>query len=428
MSEGNDLSASNLPQSGPDPPDDFLSDTDPPERPHSDDFLSGEDSQHLIPEQTDNDAPPTLPTEPSSDSDSPPPEPTDADTELAPPNDDKDDTAEPAAKPEVESAPTESEVQSAKLPPVKIPADDVEAAFEELRRDGVLPSDGLSSSVLSMVGRRRVAAMRASDYDTAEALDSLALLIFADSRRPTTDGLSMLVLRYEELQKRYEDCAALWGQRIYQAKKEHAERAAALRAQHEQQVDEFKVRWQTPEYVKQFSHPSVKLLEMRHIEKKFALQRKWAEAKDAKRIADGQQKLEEAETKRALEGRMRAEFMKLRDRHVSEAQKLDEFYWQVRSELDIRKQKSLEALESAIRRLDSKIMSPRTKRFHVSKASDQSPSCTTPRTIRSLAEYRNGPPARLNIEPMSSDLVEQLTSFRRSKTATRTRSRRMPRF
>jgi hypothetical protein len=291
-------------------------------------------------------------------------------------------------------------------PPRQLPtAEEVEAAFESLRRDGALPADRLSEPVLSLIGRRRVAAMCESDYDAAEALDGLALLVLAGPKRTPADRQLLLAMRHDQLRQRYESCKSLWAQRLAQTEEEHAERAAALREQHEQEVSEFKGRWQTAEFVKQFSHPSVRLLQMRHIEKKLALQKKWEEAKNAKPLADSQQKLEEAETQKALQGRMRADFQKLRERQRNEGQKLDEFYELLTSELVLKRQKNLEQFESAFRTLDFKQVSPGSKRLHLRKVTGDSRSCTTPRTVRTFAQYRNGRPASLNVEPMKGDII-----------------------
>jgi hypothetical protein len=273
---------------------------------------------------------------------------------------------------------------------------------------------------MAVLNRRKVAALYESDYDEAARLESLLCdLVSGESaavrRECDDDRYGELSRHFEQLRGRHRAETAHWQRMLAEHEAEHESRARQLEEEQGREVEDFKAAWQDPEYVKQFHRPSVRLLQLRHVEKKLVLQKKYAEAKGLKKIADELQFEEEALAQRMLHERMRTDFAKLREKHRFEFQKLDEFFQDAALEMRRKMQKSLEPLGNALRAFETKKNSPMTKRQYVHyrkvSAAPMTQPCSTiptPRTVEKWSRFRTGPPGLLNLEPMREETLSQL--------------------
>ena len=178
------------------------------------------------------------------------------------------------------------------------------------------------------------------------------------------------------------------------------------------EIREFKEKWKNPEFLKTFSRPSPKMLQMRHVEKKLAIQKKYMEAKQMKEIADQQQLLEEQEMEEHVLQQMKMDYQKMIDRQQSEIDRVEEFYGENNLRLQMKMKRAIEGLEVAIRQNDApKVESTMRRRWQTATSTSLTAPATavaTPRTQKKYIEYKGERNASLRISPVRDDILDRL--------------------
>jgi hypothetical protein len=314
---------------------------------------------------------------------------------------------------------TPSESES---PPPDDARDDVEDAFNELQNSGVLPPPSLREPVMVLVNRKRVDAIFNRDYLTADSLSHLgSFLMYGDHeairRQCQADHDAEQERRINELKTRYDEHKTAWADRITETENECEFKSEQLDSQHQQEIADFKAKWQCVDYVKRFYRASPHLLQFRYVERQLAVQRHFIEANSVKTIGDGVQRQEEAVAQAELELRMRGEYSRMRARHKEEFDKLDTFYGTAITNLQVKMGRDLNEIEKALAALGIRRSTPLTMRhlIHTHKGLPQAMSAptstmTTPRTTEKYGRFKTRPPAALNIAPMDDAKFAKLST------------------
>ena len=335
---------------------------------------------------------------------------------------------DPEPQPEPEPEPSEERLVEFNVPAIsllrEVPTDEqVEEALEELRTNKKRPRKAIAEYVMARINRDKVDALYNRDYDKAEECDRLAAIISQkeaeeQQQKVQTDWTCDLEERSNEIQDKYKQRMDYWKTRLMCTDKECESKISELQSVQLQEVNEFKAKWQSEEFVRQFNKPSVRLLQLRDIEKKLALQRKYTEAKQMKKMADDVQKQEERDIQRQLQEKMRSDFTKLRQRHKSEIAKLERFYSEQEQDIRLKMKRELDSLEKAMKAMEMKQNAPVKRRYYTPKpraADDMTslePTSTipTPRTLQRFTQYRNERNGVLRIAPMDEATMSRLPS------------------
>ena len=335
---------------------------------------------------------------------------------------------EPEPAPEPEPEPSEERLVEFNVPAIsllrEVPTDEqVEEALEELRTNKKRPRKAIAEYVMARINRDKVDALYNRDYDKAEECDRLAAIISQkeaeeQQQKAATDWTCDLEERSNEIQDKYKQRMDYWKTRLMCTDKECESKISELQSVQLQEVNEFKAKWQSEEFVRQFNKPSVRLLQLRDIEKKLALQRKYTEAKQMKKMADDVQKQEERDIQRQLQEKMKSDYTKLRQRHKSEIAKLERFYSEQEQDIRLKMKRELDGLEKAMKAMEMKQNAPVKRRYYTPKprAADDitsmEPTSTipTPRTLQRFTQYRNERNGTLRIAPMDEATMSRLPS------------------
>ena len=300
---------------------------------------------------------------------------------------------------------------------------EIEEALEELRTNKKPPRKSIADYVMARINRDKVDALYNSDYDKAEECDMMAAIIAQQATKENKERAAYdlscdLEERSNEIQDKYKQRSEYWKTRLMCNEKECDAKVAELQALQREEVNEFKAKWQSEDFMRQFNKPSVRLLQLRDIEKKLALQRKYTEAKQMKKMADDVQKQEERDIHRQLQEKMRNDYNKLRQRHKSEIAKLERFYEEQEQDMRLKMKRELDGLEKAMKAMEMKQSAPVKRRYFTPKArfaddtfvNEPTSTIPTPRTLQRFAQYRNERNGGLRIAPMDDATMSRLPS------------------
>jgi hypothetical protein len=154
---------------------------------------------------------------------------------------------------------------------------------------------------------------------------------------------------------------------------------------------------------------------MRHVEKKLALQKRYADAKKAKEIADRQQWLEEDLLKKNVENQLRFEYQRLMEKHQSERDRLETFYGMSNLKLDLKLQRTVRGLNIALKACDvprlALALTKRRKAKTLTETTAPQNAVLTPRTQQVYLQFRTGRNAELRL-PAVDDIITGLPAPR----------------
>ena len=293
----------------------------------------------------------------------------------------------------------------------------VEQQVDALIKDGAQPDDDMRDDVLHVLNRRKVAALFRSDYDEAQKYEDATQAIIANEndtfmRSRDSQLEDHKQWRTDQLKEKLRTTTNMFNDRLDKNETECNDRIRDLERIHAEEIREFKAKWKDPEFLKTFSRPSPKMLQMRHVEKKLAIQKKYMEAKQMKEIADQQQILEEREMQEHVVQQMRTDYQKMIERQQNEIDKVEEFYGENNLRLQTKMKKALEGLEVAIRQNDvPKIESTMRRRWHTATSTSLTAPATavpTPRTQKKYIEYKGERNASLRIAPVQDSILDRL--------------------
>lgn len=302
------------------------------------------------------------------------------------------------------------------------PDAEIQQALEEYLESGTLPSHDMKEYVFQLINRLRVRSLLLGQYNEAKKLDYIIKEMNEQYKQEIAESVSeMSQINFYEKKQEYEqkwnEVNEKWLQKIEQQKYDNQKYLENMENRQNEEINQFRRKWQTPEFIESFNKPSNVLLNLRYQETKLALMRSYDEAAKIRELANKRQIEEENDMKETMQSQMRREYFKMKERHDKERETLIEH-----------QQKTLSKLESQ-RLRDLKEYQISDKPPHISRVqiamitNDKSHVQTalqTPRTASSLAVFRNTRHARLNLDPMNEDdfsiLENESQTMRRRST------------
>lgn len=291
-----------------------------------------------------------------------------------------------------------------------------------------LPPDDMLPEVMNLCNRKRVEALYNSDYDEAARMDDAAQQILQGQdalAREKTEYYRKkeMQMRIDQLEEKYQSRKSYWDNKISADQNECDEKIFTLQRQHQLEIKQFKENWKSPDYIKQFVRPSPRLLQLRHIEKKMAIQRMYNEAKNTKRIADALQAQEEEIGNRHLEQKMQIDWKKMKNRQYSEIEKIRSHHDKIETDWKIQMKKELDIVTNAIKQVSMRKSIPLTERsimfspkqYQTREISQQCSTIPTPRTQQKYSNYKDDPNGKLNLSPMSRSNFSKLEKTPRAQ-------------
>jgi hypothetical protein len=283
-------------------------------------------------------------------------------------------------------------------------------ALTSLLRSESIPVPHMRAAVVRLANVRKLEALMASQYRGASQYEKALSLM---RRRIATDEAQEVTKRKLAARREFLESRRVWlneeyGMRLERARELNAGRYDEILARHRFELEQFKAKWQDPEFLRQFNHPSSKLLELRNLEKKFALMRSYDNAKQMKATADRLQAREEGAMQDHIDTVMRREFARLREQQKSEAEKMIAHDDKVLESLERQRQSELVPLKAAAKRLLA--VKQTTRMRPVGLLAKGQIAATSPRMRARFLRYRDTASAALRIDPPDDATFDRLTT------------------
>jgi hypothetical protein len=304
--------------------------------------------------------------------------------------------------------------------------DGVEDQLLQLVEHRRQPQPDYRNGVLHSLNRKKVEALLHSDYDKAQLYEDAIQSIINHESKHLTSQLTgrehdQSAFRKETIEQKLQSSSQQLKEAIQSNQSELNQKLLLLQGAHRDEIAEFKGRWRNPDFLKQFARPSTQMLEMRYVEKKLALQKRYADAKKMKEMADRQQLFEENVLKRNIESQLRSEYQRLLERHQNEIDRLETFYAMSNLRLEMKLEKTVRALEMALRQCEvPRLQIATTKRIKASTITATTApqnAVLTPRTQQAYLQFRTRRNADLRL-PQVDDILSGLPAPR-NHSATR---------
>ncbi|OHT12830.1 hypothetical protein TRFO_17192 [Tritrichomonas foetus] len=305
---------------------------------------------------------------------------------------------------------------------------DIEYAAQSYLKYGIVPIDALRDYVIKNINAKRIDALIEGDYQLAKSLDNSAnelnrarntsILENIESHR-----LYSIERQIEDLNDRLNNTNEKYNELKEQNHKKTELKIESVTERQETETKQFKIKWQSEDFLKQFSHPSMELLAARELEKKMALAKYYDEARVAKEKADQLQKMEEEETENLIYQKMQNEFLKLKENQIAEIDKVKANEIKIDIDLETQRQKEVSVIEAAIRQCKLKKMQNVAKRITSIPTSllmmrgeqGNVSVLNSPRTKRRIDKFRESRKGILQIKPISDERFEKLEKLTAKK-------------
>jgi hypothetical protein len=262
----------------------------------------------------------------------------------------------------------------------------------------------------------------AGDYDRAEEQDRIAQLLQttiqnAEQKRNENLSINRLYERWQQLQKDQQEITEKWDQRLHEIMNECDEQQTQLHIQQTEEIERFIGKWKDPGFLRPFTKPTQKLLQLREQERAMGLARMYAQAKEMKVVADRLQREETQAAQTRINGQMTAERQKIGRRHDRELKILILKRDQEMKSIRERKQKELRPVLTAIQQIKAKKGKPfrhpsslpalPARAENVSAAGQE--NLCSPRTAARYSVYRaEKKTVMLEVVPVDEQMIAQL--------------------
>jgi hypothetical protein len=250
----------------------------------------------------------------------------------------------------------------------------------------------------------------------------------AEQKLNEDQAIDSLYRRWQQLQQAQQQVAARWDAKIADFVAGQARQVGVLEAQHAAEVERLASRWKDAVFLRPFTKPSLRLLQLREQERAMGITRMYARAKDTKAVAD---KLQREETRAAqvrIAQQMAAERAKMVVKQQREAAALETYREKTVEAMQGEKEKEMRPILTAIGQIKAKKTAPRRQWLPtVSEECGPTPSETggvAKRYARFRAEKK---PTLLEVAPVDDQAVAQMkrpqTARTRSVVTTRRKNR-----
>lgn len=302
---------------------------------------------------------------------------------------------------------------------------EVEASLVSLMKYKTMPIEQLRDPVIQLINHKKLDAIIERDYELAEKYESLTELLQqndADEVFEKNEQRRQMTLddRSDSITQKITKVQNLYDAKIDKLEQERKDAIQKLQAQHEEENRNFRQKWQDPNFLSKYKHPSQELLNLRFIEKKLAMAKCYDEAKEKKILADRQQKIEEQQTQHIVEEEMKKEFFKFKEAQVQEIKKIYDYYESSIKQQQHLKTKEIKSLRCSLNQIEIKKNTVPNKKLLCmplelselnQKETDTSLTCkTSARTASKIAQFRNENKQKLKVTPLSDTTFTKLIS------------------
>jgi hypothetical protein len=204
--------------------------------------------------------------------------------------------------------------------PVVFSNQELEAAYEEFKREKTLPSFLMKDAILDYGRRISVGFMVEEQYDSAYENDAVVndlLLAFSkDSGGYNTGAIaSYLESRLQIVREQRTSTQQKFDEQISAMKERQQKKIEKIMQLQGYEREQFEINCTKPEFLLKFSKPSTELLQIRKIQKGLALAHKFEEAKAVKLKGDRMQYQETQIAQARAAQHIRIAFAQLLEKH-----------------------------------------------------------------------------------------------------------------
>ena len=299
---------------------------------------------------------------------------------------------------------------------------EVETALNSLVDGDVQPDNNLRRAVMHLLSRKKLDALIEANYDLAERYDKAIDSLFSSAGKTLYDQeerTSRVSIddRIAAAQEKLRSTKEKYEQKQENLKNDRFEAAKRLNTRHNQQNEEFRKKWRSPAFLARFQRPSPELLEMRYIERRMALSKNYEEAKEARKIANVQQRKEERVIQANLEDQMKRDFFRMKDQHSADIERLNKRFDYLEEQLELQRVKEIEPIEFYLAELEKKKSAPVRKVNLLPRSlmtlgevdeNEEVLMKTSPRTAARYAEFRNDKRGELKVRGVSDRMLKSL--------------------
>ncbi|OHT11912.1 hypothetical protein TRFO_18498 [Tritrichomonas foetus] len=304
--------------------------------------------------------------------------------------------------------------------------EEVDNAFKDLMKYKRVPDTNMFPQILQRIYREKTDAIDNQDYDRAKQLENAITLINKENDSMAYETLydnqnRYIAERESRLHQKLHDTKIKYKVKMDRHLENCEFRLRQLKEKHQREVNELKVKYQDPNFLRQFNRPSQNLLNLRRNERKLALAKKYDEARRIKRMADSLQSKEELAMKEVTHQSMQNEYLKLVEKQQQEMEKMVAFDKKTEKEIEIAKIKELTPIETAIKQTavrkaetESRQNSSVSKGYNPVYARDvvaKNQSVATPRTMQKLKKIRDNHAVELKVSPIKDSTFSRLENL-----------------
>lgn len=321
--------------------------------------------------------------------------------------------------------------------------EDVEMAFQDIIKKGILPLPYVKNALIQKLNKERLVSLMQSDYRNTERYDKALSLIDQNDRMAGLNELTKkketwIAERHTSLENQKWQINSEFDTKIKRAQDASQQRYYELNVKHLEQVEQFKKKWQDPDFLKQFNRPSTKLINLRQMERKLAVVNRFKDAREIKAMGDEQQRIEEAEMQQVIDEEMKKDFAKMREMQQKEVDTLMRREEELIESLELQRTRQLEAITAALKLKETKKKPPLNRRMRsvpddlikgkMRKGEDEQKPAS-PVVYKKMAQFRCAKTGDLNLLSIDDNMLAKLTRTDSNKKNTkRTKSSLLPRL
>jgi hypothetical protein len=217
--------------------------------------------------------------------------------------------------------------------------------------------------------------------------------------------------RHEKLNRDLVALEEKWDDRITKHKERSELRLREIQSRHKLEIEEFREKLKSTEFLKRFSHPSPDLLRIREREKNYAIAKQYRDALKEKSRGDKLQSNEEKHNQELFRRQVRIEYNHLRKAHAKELRGLEDFDKKVLDELEVKRQE-VAVIQRSIGQMDVKRGTPLNSKMisleaviaysfsRMDNKSKRDTALPTPRTMEQMRRYRSSALVSMNVKPL----------------------------
>ena len=162
--------------------------------------------------------------------------------------------------------------------------DDLNKSIKKFKQTGRLSDNSDTPKMIQQLQRDRVNAIINGDYDKAKEIDSttskITMAYSQQVQREKNDKkIRQLEERLENERNRYEEFKKSCQEKLKKEEENLQGRCANLQKLHDQEISDFESKWNSEDYLRRYSKPSPKFLQLKAVERSMVITRMFDQAK-----------------------------------------------------------------------------------------------------------------------------------------------------